>query len=350
MAEPRVVHVVPGPSTHGVTRHALSLLDAGGALPEEGRAGAAGAVRAVAGPDEAAQILAAVPEGAALHLHLTDSLLADPLATVATLAAAHPLTCTLHDIPTPSEGEARYARRAALYARIAAASCAVVVASEHEAGLLRTATGGQGLACPPIAVVPLPIRAPTRSLLAERPPAEPVVAVLGFLYPGKGHAEGIRAAAAAGLEGVVALGAVSPGHEELAGELEAEAKRRGLTWAVTGFLSDAELTGRARAAALPLAHHAHVSASGSIGTWIEAGRRPLVADGPWARELEARCPGAVHIIDDLGTDARRLTVSPGLTWLGPDVQIGPSHAEAWGALDEAIRAGLARGRDQETPR
>lgn len=337
--EPPVVHVVAGADTHGITRHALDLLGHGDAevlrIADDGGDPAA----------RLAECAAQAAPGVALHVHLNDTPLGpDTVEAVVAAACRRRTTLTLHDLPDPREGAERYARRALGYARLWEASAGVVVASRHEAGLLRTTAervGRSPEAMPPVSVVPLPLREPTSydGAPAGADPLDPVVAVLGFLYPGKGHEQALRAAEAAGLRGVVALGAVSPGHESDAAAFAERARAARLSWEVTGFLPEGELLRRARRVAVPLAWHAHVSASGSIGTWLQAGRRPLVADGAWVRELEERCPGSVTIVPDeqgLAAAVERAVADPGSTFLGPDVRLGPSPAEAWAATAESI--------------
>ena len=67
--------------------------------------------------------------------------------------------------------------------------------------------------------------------------------------------------------------------------------------------------------------------SGSIGTWLSAGRRPVVVDGGWAAELAARIPGSLTLTDDLVGALATAFDTPATTWL-TGVSIGPSWAEA----------------------
>lgn len=81
--------------------------------------------------------------------------------------------------------------------------------------------------------------------------------------------------------------------------------------------------------ALPLTH-AHVSASRSMLDWIEAGRRPLVADSRYAAEMEALRPGlmtryAADALPDLLADAWR---RPARTWLPDGADLRPSLDDA----------------------
>jgi glycosyltransferase involved in cell wall biosynthesis len=156
------------------------------------------------------------------------------------------------------------------------------------------------------------------------PPPDGQVVVLGFLYPGKGHEEALRALPPG--VGLTALGRASDGHEDL---LDSLAALGPLT--VTGYVPDDELPARLRAASVPLAPHRHVSASGSIGSWLSAGRRPLVPDVGYTREVAARCPGALWLYDDLAPALARAMAEPSLTWLAPGTQVGPSMPETLAA-------------------
>lgn len=345
-----VLHVVPGPASHGITRHALQLLEQGGApylrvatgdepsQPEE-----------TTPPDGRAAIVDRIvgeADGRGVHLHLNDdSLGAATVQVVEELAGRLLVSLTLHDLPDPREGEARYDRRARAYARLWRSSVGVVLASQHELRLLEAAArhaGQDPAGLSPVRVVPLPLTAPGRFVPApDAAGLEPVVAVLGYLYPGKGHEQAVDLAAALGLRGVVALGTTSPGHKPLADQLRERARALGLDFELTGFLPDDDLLARARRVALPLAWHAHASASGSIGSWLQAGRRPLVADGGWVRELDARCPGSVTVVADeehLAAAGRAALADPTTTFLAPGTRLEPTLAQAWQATDRAVRA------------
>lgn len=296
---------VGGPSRHGVVRHAREVAKALGAATERLDG---------AGP---------------LHVHVTDRLWGDgPEAAAArleALAAARRLTVTLHDLPQASDGPRNHPRRAAAYARIAAAAAGVVVSSEHERTLLRAVSPVEA------AVIPLPVLP-----LAPPDPALPLddrVAVLGFFYPGKGHAE-VVAATPPGL-GVAVLGAASPGHEE---ELAALAATAPVPVEATGWLDDAALLARCRRAAVPVAWHRHLSASGSIGSWVAAGRRPIVPDTPATRELAALRPGTLAPAEDLAAAIRAAQREPARTWLAPGTGTRPHLAD----VAEAYRAWWTR--------
>lgn len=336
-----VLHVVPGPEQHGVTRHALDLLARNGLREHSSqRLFTEGAPAA----DEAASTLAQLPDADLLHLHLTDHLLAPTAGECADLVAAlmdrRPVSLTLHDLPQPADGPGRYERRRGAYATMAARARGVVVASRHERDLLLAALDAEGLSAPPIEIIPLPIEAPDAPQATGLPdssgPTDTArnLVVFGYLYPGKGHAAALEALADLPVDvGLLAVGQVSDGHDDLVDELRTRADELGRRFTVTGFVDDAEIISVLQAAAVPVAPHRHISASGSIGSWLSAGRRPLVPAGGYVDELAERAPGALlrygpglpHA--DLAAAARAALADPSLTWLGGDgsepINVGP---------------------------
>ncbi|WP_226343875.1 hypothetical protein [Agilicoccus flavus] len=393
----RVVHVVAGPPEHGVTRHALDLLaspalahhrvaratdaraldglvasptrdaleasGAGDALDGTRTPGASDVADAGDPPAPSGDTAPGPGDADLVHVHVTDRLFgsgaADAAERILRIAGPRPLSLTLHDLPQPHDVGPTGLARAAAYAELSRRARLVVVASEHERTLLARVGGDVSR----VRVVPLPL-AP-RDLPAEgharrasaaasageaaagRAPGPRTVGVLGFLYPGKGHDTALAALTglAADVE-LLALGRPSPGHEDLADDLTARAAAAGRVARVTGFVPDEELPARLRDVDVPAAPHAHVSASGSIGSWLSAGRRPLVADGAWVRELERRLPGALVIVEGDGPGPWREAVAraladPDSTWLPRDLRLAPTRDEAASAyaalLDAAAR-------------
>jgi glycosyltransferase involved in cell wall biosynthesis len=209
-----------------------------------------------------------------------------------------------------------------------------VVCSAHERSGLR-ALGGDA-----DHVLPLPIDA---RLVPAAPRPEPTVGVLGWVYPGKGHAELAEALATLGRPTtLVALGAVSAGHEGLDAELAERCAVLGVGFRCTGYLDDMTLLQEAARVAVPVCPHRHVSASASIGSWLSAGRRPLVAEGGYARETAERLPGALRVTDDLPTAIAGALDDPSSTVLPADVPVGPTTAEAAAAQDDLLRRWVAR--------
>jgi glycosyltransferase involved in cell wall biosynthesis len=300
--------LVVGPPEHGVTAAALAQWEFLRLVP---------GARLVRGlPASSADL----PDGPTL-VHVTDRLFgadADEAADVVTgWAARKPLVLVLHDLPQPSDGPVNHPRRSRAYRRMADAAARVVVSSRHEERLL--AACGSRVRCD---VIPLPV--PEFGQFPQFPPA-PVdpdgrletVAVLGYLYPGKGHEEVLAALSVLPADvGLTALGRASDGHEDLVDDLSARARAHGREFRVTGWIPDGDLVALLRSAVLPVAPHAHLSASGSLNTWIGAGRRPLAPRSDYVVELLERMPDAVWLYDDLGTALREAWEKPALTWFG----------------------------------
>lgn len=320
---PAVGHLVVGPNTHGVVRYALDVAEALTNLGE------AHSVARMDTPD------ADVPESMRrcewIHMHVTDRLFgrspADATEAIRRISnrLARPMSVTMHDIPQPSDGGSM-AARAAFYGSVASVAAGLVVSSRHEAVLLAEHVDAR--LNPEI--VPLAIE----SHSYERPTAwsEPTVGVLGFVYPGKGHIETARALRDMPQSvAFLALGAPSPGHEYLIDELREEAGRSGRRCETTGFLTDEVLRRRIAGVTVPVAYHRHMSASGSINTWIGSGRKPLVPKTSYTVELDARSPGSVLIHEDDETSLREAIAEclaePSRTWREVDIEPVPSPAD-----------------------
>ena len=314
-------HLLLGPDAHGVTRYAGEV---------------AGAARAPVVRD-----VALLVPGAAVHLHLTDRLLGsepgEAAAAVERLARRVRLTVTLHDVPQPTDGPV-FAARAEAYGRIVRASHAWATNSWHEHTLVDrwSAPGARGT------VIPLPVPVPAGADRHAGPSgrgvvgsvaADPVVGVFGFVYPGKGHTQVVRAVAALRRAGTMAsvrvLGDAAPGHADEVEALVRTSAARGVPVEVTGRVPEDELVGALRAVSVGVTAHRNVSASGSLNSWIAAGRRPLVRDGAYAREMAALRPGTLDLFDDatlvpcLAAALRR----PTSTWTAPGADLGPRIEE-----------------------
>lgn len=290
------------PGDHGVAVYARELASAASAR----HAG----IRTI-GPDD----LAGLPAGTAVHAHFTDRLWGgspeEASRVFADLAAQLRVSVTLHDMPQDSDGERNLPRRRAAYATVARSSTGVVVNSDHERGLLREAEVWSG----PAARIPLPVELHGESAPGE---SDGSVGVLGFFYPGKGHDEAAIAAAGAGLSRLTVLGRASDGH---AADLEAFVRRAGALGVeveVTGWLDDAEIARRGRAVAVPVIAHRHVSASGSLASWIGWGRRPVAMRNRYIDEMAALRPGTLRAVDeaDLAGAVRDAAGRPASTWHG----------------------------------
>ncbi|MBO1754991.1 hypothetical protein [Allobranchiibius sp. CTAmp26] len=257
-----------------------------------------------------------------VHLHFTDRIFGrDALLAADRLGAlvgSRPMTLTLHDLPQHSDG-ASFERRRQGYAQVVAGARGVQVSSEHERFLLERVwrAAGQG-SLPPVTVVPLPVDRPPRwgpRGVATKPGAGPVV-VLGFVYPGKGHAETLRAMAALppGVP-LVAVGAPSDGHEDLLVQLEQDAAAQGRLFECTGYVTDEDLEDWTDRSGVPVSAHTHISASGSINRWISSGRRPIVTPGAYVEELHRRAPWAVTVTTDLPAAIGAALHDPASTWI-----------------------------------
>ncbi len=200
----------------------------------------------------------------------------------------------------------------------------MVVNSRRELQLLAGLdVPARSLRCIPLPVDPVP--AP-----AHRPaPADDVV-VLGFVFPDRGYEPTIDALPSGAT--LLALGRPSEGHEGLPAELAARAEARGCRLQVTGFVPDQDLAARLWSAGVPIAPNRRVAASGSINTWIAHGRRPLIPDSPYSREIAAARPGTVTVYDpddraELAGLIRAARADPELTWLAPGTAVGPTSGE-----------------------
>ncbi|MEO6996896.1 MAG: glycosyltransferase [Terracoccus sp.] len=323
-------YVVAGPDRHGVVMHGLGLARASPGL-------ASALVRLPSASLDDPFSAAAEQWGAyeRVMVQVTDRLFgATPQAAAdyfSQVASHTSLVACLHDLPHPAEGADRCARRRDAYREIASAADVVVVASEHERMLL-SQCGAPAPSGVEVVVIPLPLERVDGGDPRLRPVAlVDDIGVLGFLYPGKGIENVIDAAAALRERGrhlrVTNYGPVAEGHQHYAAELQARARSQGIEFTITGYLSVTGLTRALRSTTVPVAAHRHVSASGSIGTWLSAGRRPVVVDGGWAAELANRIPGSLTLTDDLVDALATAIDAPSTTWLS-DVSIGPSWAEA----------------------
>lgn len=315
-----ITHLVVGPAEHGVRRYAARLAE----LCTE-----RSTVVELAGPEAGTTLV-----GARVLCHFTDRLFGSDAHGAARrlgewCRGAEQLTVVLHDIPQASDGVSRRVR-AEGYLAVCELADRIVVNSSHEALLLRALARCRG---EPWAdrlaarthVVPLPVPGQGRDE-PQHPTCHRVVATLGFVYPGKGLEEVIDAAATlVPAPEVLNLGRAAPGHEDLVDELARRAAEQGVTWSSTGWLSDEQLASWLRSVAVPVAAHRHLSASGSINTWLGAGRRPLVTASRYTREMDARMPGSLHLVDDLGVALAAALDHPPMTWRAAGASPGMSE-------------------------
>jgi hypothetical protein len=333
-----------GPAEHGITRVAREIAAAAQHI------GFAGPVLHEPDPAAVGDLVDRLPSGVRLvHLHVNDWLFADGpvsaderLVAFASRLRRHgiALTATLHDLPQVSDGPELFRRRANTYRTVVAETDAVVVSSEHERALLMEAFAHlarpdgrrvQHTESTTVDVIPLPIDSappgPRSPVLAD---IAPTIGIFGYLYPGKGHREVLQELAGMRPEvTVLAIGQPSGRHAELLPALRAVAESGGIDFRCTGYVADADVLGQLRAVPVPLAPHTHVSASGSINSWIAAGRRPLVPEGRYVSELDSRLPGSVlrYPPGGLRGAVMRALAEPESTWLPAGFRVGPTTAE-----------------------
>jgi GT2 family glycosyltransferase len=132
--------------------------------------------------------------------------------------------------------------------------------------------------------------------------------------------------------GLLALGRAADGHQDLPADLSRLAHERGRIWQLTGFLGEAELAARLRTVAVPVAPNRRTAASASIATWLAHGRRPLVPDTAYTRELARAWPETLTTYDGDDPTALRGAISQALrhpesTVLDAQVRVGPDLAD-----------------------
>ena len=311
----RVLHLVIGPTEHGVVRHATSVAKACG---DE--------LFQLDGP-EGCQ----VPRGFdVVHIPYADRLFGvsaeasgEAFARLAdaVLASGAQLSVTLHDVPNGDDELAQ--RRRLSYAKVVGSASGLVVASNAELAAAELLGDSAHSRC----VIPLPVSEAPPGRVA---PAGSSVGVLGFVYPDRGY-EAVIAALPAGFD-LLAFGRAADGHEDLPATLCGLALRAGRGWRMTGFLPEVELGQHLRSVAVPVAPNRRATASASIATWLAHGRRPLVPVSAYTRELHERWPGALHLYDPDSPDALRRAIArasdePASTILATQAKPGPSEAE-----------------------
>nr|WP_296765712.1 hypothetical protein [Rhodococcus sp. (in: high G+C Gram-positive bacteria)] len=331
----RFGHLVVGPRTHGVVRYAASVHAASAKILDHHCVAFAETPRA--------DVLGELSDCELVHVHVSDRLFGRTPASAADELRAmvgrlgRPVSVTLHDLPQTSDGQAM-ASRIAFYRDVAERAAGLVVSSRHEAALFREHISRE---IEP-QVIPLMIEDHLGTRRVTATTADATVGVLGFLYPGKGHIEVLNAMAGLpGEVGFVVLGAPSAGHDYLVDELRSVAEQDSRSFEITGFLDDDDLHRRAAGITVPVAYHRHLSASGSINTWIALGRAPLVPRGTYTDELNSRSPGALNMHAE-GDSALRQAISdavadPTRTWIEPSVSTGPAPSDVARMHDDLFR-------------
>ena len=339
MTEAPPLQLIVGPAGHGVVAYAADVASELRTVSPETE---------IVRTETAAEAMSAARAVPRVHVHVTDRLFGhspeEAAQNLGRLAEKTRLTITLHDLPQDSDGSSM-ARRVRAYARFLEAARAAAVNSRHEQHLVADFLPGSAA----------PHAIPLGARLARTPPISAngggaaavasasrdlVILVAGYVYPGKGHAQAIRAAAEAagrlrlagepvGAVVVRAIGGSSPGHEGDVGALRAAAERQGVSFEVTGFLDENRFAGRIREHGIPLAAHEHVSASRSMLDWVEAGRRPLVVASRYAEEMDSLRPGTITLYepDDLSRRVVEAWRMPERTWLEAGVELAPTLSD-----------------------
>jgi len=334
------LQLIVGPAGHGVVAYAADVASMLRSL--DSRTGVA-RVEAVTDAMDIAH------DASRVHLHVTDRLLGrspeEAAQNLERLAALTRLTLTVHDVPQTSDGTA-LTRRISAYTRFLVAAHATAVNSRHEQLLVEEF----------LPSAPAPHAIPLGSRRAVSPPqpgasgecdadeSSPrslVILIAGYVYPGKGHAQAIKAAADAGRSlraageavgevVVLAIGGSSAGHDGDVAVLRADAERRGVRFEMTGFLADDIFAARIAEDGIPLAAHEHVSASRSMLDWMEAGRRPLVVASRYAEEMGLLRPGTIALYEPARLASRLVQAwrEPARTWLEPGVRLAPTLVDA----------------------
>lgn len=323
-------HLVVGPPRHGVVSFALGIADSLTRLAHPAPVVRLPHWTALDGSSNGIDVSGGV------HLNFTDRLFgATPADAAERLSAlvrrvegtGGRVTATLHDVPQQADG-GNYRQRIDAYRTVCGAVHGSATNSEHERSLL----GESGMADPAgVVVVPLPLDIGDAPVSCPRIDRRSV-AVLGFVYPGKGHAEVLAAMAHTPRDAeFIAIGECSAGHGDLAAGLAETADGMDRRFTLTGYLADQALPPVLHAVSVPVTHHRHVSASGSLNTWIAARRRPLTPVNRYTQEHDRRHPGTVRLYPDTPGGLAEALVSalddPGSTWLADGVVSGSPSSQ-----------------------
>lgn len=145
-----------------------------------------------------------------------------------------------------------------------------------------------------------------------------IVTLLGFVYGRKGHRYAVEAVPWMPPDAIlVYAGGPVAGRSyvyDLALSKAAELDL-GDRFRITGYLSEEELETWIAATHLAILPFTDLSASGSLSSWISAGKPMLVSDLPGFREYARRVPGALHFFRPteprpLGTAVSELLAGP----------------------------------------
>jgi glycosyltransferase involved in cell wall biosynthesis len=124
-----------------------------------------------------------------------------------------------------------------------------------------------------------------------------VVTLLGFVYGRKGHRYAVEAVPQMPADAVlVYAGGPVAGRSFVYDLAMSKAKELDLgdRFRITGYLSEEELETWMAATDLAILPFTDLSASGSLSSWIAAGKPMLASDLPGFREYDRTVPGALH--------------------------------------------------------
>jgi glycosyltransferase involved in cell wall biosynthesis len=124
-----------------------------------------------------------------------------------------------------------------------------------------------------------------------------IVTLLGFVYGRKGHRYAVEAVPDLPADVLLVYAGGPVAGRSYVHDLavaKAEELSLGDRFRITGYLSDEELETWIAATHLAILPFTDLSASGSLSSWIAAGKPMLVTDLPGFREYEARAPGAMR--------------------------------------------------------
>jgi glycosyltransferase involved in cell wall biosynthesis len=219
-----------------------------------------------------------------------------------------PLIVTLHDVFPRHGVRKRWLAAEVIALRLVGRSASrIIVHSEDEIGRL------EGIV-PTSRVRVVPHFVEERSLALTRAAAREqlgvdgrrVVTLLGFIYGRKGHKILVEAIPelAPDVQVVFAGGPIAHKEKFLA---NVEGRKRELDLGerlrITGYLAEEDLEAWVAATDLAVLPFKDLSASGSLSTWIAAGKPILASDLPGFREYDARVPGSVQFFSPIETDA-----------------------------------------------
>jgi glycosyltransferase involved in cell wall biosynthesis len=149
-----------------------------------------------------------------------------------------------------------------------------------------------------------------------------VVTLLGFIYGRKGHKIMVEAIPdlARDVQVVFAGGGIANKEKFLANveqrklELDLGDRLR-----ITGYLTEEDLEAWVAATDLAVLPFKDLSASGSLSTWIAAGKPILASDLPGFREYGTRVPGSVRLFSPIEPDALAKAITEQLATDLPEV-------------------------------